>query len=124
MVQPGGEIEMALPGLALLIGVESVVPELNVLKLPTIARKVFHALTPLVGRERRARPDRLVQFNVVTQALWRPPFSQDDFTHRKPGDKAEFIGGAIKRIPERFKSPATALRKHLPAPNIFVRVVL
>ncbi len=121
MVQTGSEIEMALRGLALLIGGEAVVSELDILKLPAVAREVFDPLSPLAGRERGARPCRLAQLNAVRQGPRRSPLSQNDFTQRKAGDNTEFIGRAVDRIPERFKSPATALSKHLLAPNTFVR---
>ena len=89
--------------------------------IEAIAREVSDPLSPLAGLECEARPDRLAQFDGVRQGLRRLPFSQHDFTQRKAGDNAEFIGRAVDRIPERFKSPATALSKHLLAPNTFVR---
>src|SRR6266850_3180011 len=116
----GREIEMALP----LAGVEPVVAKLDILKLPTIACEVFDPRSPLARRERGARPGRLAQLYAVSQVLGRSPFAQHDFTQREAGDKAEFIGGAVKRIPERFKSPATGLGKHLLFPNSFIHAFL
>lgn len=106
------------------VGVEAQVAELGVIKPPAGGVEGLDPRAPWVGGERGAWAGRLAQDDSVRQDLRRVPPRQNDFSEGKGGGEAEFVGGGVERIPERFNGSGTGLGEHLRGPNRLVEAPL
>src|SRR5437016_9257224 len=118
-----GKIKTALFGAFRGVGVELIVPELDLFQLPACALKLSDEIFPRAIPESAARTVRLDEFDAVHEQLGLLPFWHQQLAELKLRKNLELIGRGIDGIPQGLESSATFLGQDFRGPDRLVHLL-
>ena len=121
--QMSGKIKMALFCVFRGVGVELIVPELDLFQLPTFALKLSDKIFPRGIPERAVGSGRFDEFDAVREQFRLLPFGHQELAELKLRKNVEFIGCGIDRIPEGLESAAAFLGQDFRGPDRLVHLL-
>ena len=117
-----GAIEGAFLRLAILVGLESDMAELQLAQFPTISGIAQYPGLPLGLAEEWSGRVGEVQCDAVWQRMRSRPLIQQNAADVKVGQDGEFVRGAVHGVPEVFEDLALELGEELGSPEGFIEM--